>query len=77
MGLDRVWFMWRLHTLPTLPISTVKHINSTNLQLYTAKTEKSDSLSLRLLCVRNGILRRTCGTDAETVCWHVDVERLK
>lgn len=74
MGLDRVWFMWRLHTLP---ISTVKHINSTILQLYTAKTEKSDSLPLRLLCVRNGILRRTCGADAETVYRHVDVERLK
>ena len=27
MGLDRVWFMWRLHPLPTLPISTAKHNN--------------------------------------------------
>lgn len=42
MGLDRVWFMWRLPPLPTLPISTVKHINSTILQLYTAKTENRD-----------------------------------
>ena len=39
--------------------------------------EKCDSLPLRLLCVRNGILRRTCGADAETVYRHVDVERLK